>query len=257
MYYNGELVDAKAYYPIPDAVYEVIRVRDGVPQFLDEHLKRFEKSWRLSGRSKTRSYLGENSMADVFMQVVKVNDLQNQNVRIDMDSRNLLIRAVESFYPPRSAYQSGVDTGSMMYTRKNPNAKVSNLTLLERVRQFKKIENVFEVILVNNDGQIFEGSKSNIFFLRGSHVFTPSTEYVLEGVTRKAVVDICKNTREITLHIEPILLSEIDTFDACFLTGTSIDLLPIKSIDSQLFDSAENKYYRMLLKRFRELADKQ
>ncbi len=255
MFYNGRFVDIDEYHQLTDSVYEVLRVKDGKPQFLADHLERFANSWKLSGRSATRSFLSDNELFDVIKEIIALNHIDNQNIRIDKDHRNILVQAVESFYPSSRMYEEGVYVRTMEYIRRNPNAKVLNMDLLERVKQMKKTEDVFEVLLVDSEGKISEGSKSNVFFIKGRELYTADVNSVLEGVTRKVLLEACKNIPDLMIKIESVSLEEVHTFDACFLTGTSIDLLPVKRINSQVYESGRNEVYKRLCDEFKKRSE--
>lgn len=253
-YHNGKIVEAVESGNEPRllySVYEVIRILNGKPQLLAEHLHRLERSWNLSDRLKRKEYIGFDRLFEICTQVVEVNRLVNQNLRVDLDGANTVVKPVESFYPNRTDYLVGVDTVSMEYERPNPRAKISNVLLNEKVQQIRSIENIFEVLLVNEDNMVLEGSKSNVFFIKGNHLYTAPLDHVLSGVTREMVMKIAEK-HGIYVHQRPVPISNVYMYDACFLTGTSIDLLPIRRIDSQVFRSASNPLFVKLLKEFRE-----
>lgn len=254
MYHNGQMVNMHADVNFLFPVYEVIRVVDGKIHFLDEHLRRLERSWSLSDRFKRKDYIGYERLAEICRKVVKENEVENQNIRIDIDGASVVVKPVESFYPSAKEYEAGVDTISEEYVRINPNAKISNILLTERAKQIRSIENVFEILLVNEDGQILEGSKSNVFFMKGAAVYTAPTDQILGGVTREILVNIIHEVPELKLYMKPVNLKDIFKYDCCFLTGTSIDLLPIRRVDSQTYHSASNPYFKMLLSLYREYA---
>lgn len=254
MYYNGQMVNVHSDINFLFPIYEIIRVSNGRIHFLDEHLRRLERSWNLSDKLRRKEYIGFEKLVDICRRVVEQNALINQNIRIDIDASSTVVRPVESFYPSEKEYAVGVDTITTNYTRVNPNAKIFNVLLREKVRKIRSVENVFEVILVNDEGQILEGSRSNIFFVKGNTVYTAPIENVLGGVTREVVLEIVNDMPEIHLSLNPLNIKDIFKYDGCFLTGTSIDLLPIRRIDSQTYRSAGNQYYKELLRRFREEA---
>lgn len=255
IYYNGKIMDADADISMFQSIYEVIRIKNGKPLFLYEHIDRLKESCNLSERFSSRTYRNLNYIVKIIEDIIKINDIQNQNIRVDIDVSDVLVRPVQSYYPVDYYYEQGVDTVSMNYIRSTPNAKVSNVVLFERTEELRRIENVFEVLLVNDEKLILEGSRSNIFFVRGTDVYTPPNEAVLSGVTRNAVLKIFGAMPEITLHYEAIPIGEVYKYDCCFLTGTSIDLLPVRRIDSQLFDSASNVYYLRALMEYRGLCN--
>ncbi|MDO4753385.1 MAG: aminotransferase class IV [Bacillota bacterium] len=254
MYYNGQMVNVHEDINFLFPVYEVIRVVDGNIHFLDEHLRRLERSWNLSDKLRRKEYIGYDRLAEICRKVVEENELNDQNIRIDIDGISTVVKPVESFYPSSKEYETGVDTITTGYTRSNPNAKIHNVLLRERVRQIQSIENVFEVLLVDEAGQILEGSKSNVFFMKGNTIHTAPIENVLGGVTREVVLQIVHDMPELRLYLKPVNVKDIFKFDCCFLTGTSIDLLPIRRIDSQTYHSASNQYFKQLLEIFRDVA---
>lgn len=254
MYYNGQMVNIHNDINFLFPIYEVIRVVEGKIHFLDEHLRRLERSWNLSDKLRRKEYIGFERLVDICKRVVEQNNLVNQNIRIDIDASSTVVKPVESFYPSEKEYEIGVDTITTNYTRLNPNAKIFNVLLREKVREIRSIENIFEVILLNDEGKILEGSRSNVFFMKGSTVYTAPIEHVLGGVTREVVLEIINDMPEIRLSLNPVSIKDIFKFDGCFLTGTSIDLLPIRRIDSLIYRSSGNPIYRELLRRFREEA---
>ena len=109
---------------------------------------------------------------------------------------------------------------------------------------------IFEVLLFDDNGLISEGSRSNIFFVRGNNMFTSNLELVLPGITRSEVISVALQER-INLHTTHISLENIGTYDAAFLTSTSMKVLPINMIDDIHFNPKNN-----LIERLMKLYDK-
>ena len=93
----------------------------------------------------------------------------------------------------------------------------------------KQEEGVFESILVNKQGFITEGSKSNIFFIKDDELYTAPDSLVLSGITRQKIIAICKSF-SINIIFEAVNFQNIKSFDAAFLCGTSPEVLPIRAI---------------------------
>ena len=55
---------------------------------------------------------------------------------------------------------------------------------------------LYEVLLVNRDGVITEGSRSNVFFIKSGEVYTPPTDAVLPGVTRTMIIRILEEWKD-------------------------------------------------------------
>jgi len=96
-------------------------------------------------------------------------------------------------------------------------------------------ENVFEVLLVDHEGNITEGSRSNVFFITKNNLITSPDEKVLQGITRKKIIQLCGNNN-IPVIKKDIPLGEIVKLEGAFLTGSSPKVLPICAIDKIRFD---------------------
>ncbi len=132
--------------------------------------------------------------------------------------------------------------------RANPNIKSYQKELKDNVARIMEENNAFEAILINHDDTVSEGSKSNVFFVKGNKLITSPDSAVLLGVTRSKVISVCMgNSIEVEKRI--IKFDEIKNFDGAFITGTSNDVLPIRTIDDMFFNSSENE----VVKRVSEL----
>ncbi|NJD09453.1 MAG: D-alanine aminotransferase Dat [Gemmatimonadetes bacterium] len=83
------------------------------------------------------------------------------------------------------------------------------------------------------DGVIIEGSHSNVMaVIRGELVTYPSCNYILTGVTRNCVLDLAR-TMGIPVREGPIFASEVYAADELFLTGTTLEIMPIAHLDGR------------------------
>jgi len=91
-------------------------------------------------------------------------------------------------------------------------------------------KNTYEAILYRDDF-ITEGSHTNFFAVKNNIVFTaPLSNYILSGVTRNVVLDLCKENK-IDFSEEYIKPNDINTFDEFFITGTTTEVTPVIQID--------------------------
>ncbi|SHG96268.1 aminotransferase class IV [Tepidibacter thalassicus] len=243
--YNGKIysVNEKKYFDkiSNPVIYEVIRIIDGQPLFLEEHLRRMQKSASLLGINLNKS---KESISSEIYRLIDKNNCNNMNVKLLCsnlydDNQDFFVYFIKSYYPDKSVYQEGIRTILYFSERKNPNAKIIDITLREKINKKLKEENAFEALLVNHEGLITEGSRSNIFFVKNSKLYTAPSKSVLLGVTRSKIMDICKKL-DIEVVEKFISKDEIYNLDGAFMTGTSVDVLPIKIIGNVLIDSAEN-----------------
>lgn len=93
--------------------------------------------------------------------------------------------------------------------------------------------------MINRNGYITEGSRSNIFFIKDKTIYTTPAGLVLPGITRQKVLNICKSIGHNVIE-KMIHYKELKNFESLFLTGTTRKILPVRSVDEMVF-SAENK----------------
>jgi len=219
-------------------LYEVIRVIDSIPVFLEDHLERLFRSAQLSGVDNLPK------QADIEEMILNLITDKNQkigNIKLSFiisDSHNQIkneLDFIPHFYPAEDKYMSGVKVGLLQADRPNPQAKIQHTAIRNKANQLMSKENVFEVLLVDDKGNITEGSRSNIFFIKGNHLFTTPDEKVLQGITRKKILQIC-NSHNITVNKEEISVNELIQFEAAFLTGSSPKVLPISAIGEVRFN---------------------
>ncbi|HCY00083.1 MAG TPA: hypothetical protein DG754_08090 [Bacteroidales bacterium] len=110
-----------------------------------------------------------------------------------------------------------------------------------------------EALLVNDEGFITEGSRSNFFAVINNTLVTPPSKDVLEGVTRKMVIALAKQN-SIPFQERPIHKRELDSFDGVFITGTSPKVLPITQIGNHSFKIP--KLTQEMIKHYDELVSK-
>jgi len=231
--------------------YEVLRIFNGGPVFLEEHLSRLLKS------AKTAGVQFQVVVDDVFegiKELCSANRITAGNIKLEVffdGNRNhgakpmLHIYFIPHVYPDDDMYHNGVTLLSLIAERDRPNAKITNLPLRSLADQVIKEKKVFEVLLVNQDGLLTEGSRSNIFFIRDGILYTPPTRLVLPGITREKVEQICSDLK-IPVQQKLIPLSDIGNYTAAFLSGTSPGVLQIAKIDNTTFDPGDDLIQKIM-----------
>lgn len=228
-------------------VYEVIRVIDGIPLYFNEHVERLFTSLDLT---QMHSKLNQTELLAGIETLVKETGIINNNVRLEVgeDQKGAftwILFWVKSHYPDKSVYEEGVKTVTSKVTRENPHAKIYRRQFVEAINQIKQETGAYEVILVKDDGIITEGSRSNLFFIADDKLYAASENDVLMGITRQKLIALL-SAFSIELIEKDIPLDTINRFEACFLTGTSIHLLPVNTIDTHHYMSADHPLYKKL-----------
>ncbi|EGP5710045.1 hypothetical protein DQ181_13105, partial [Enterococcus faecium] len=67
----------------------------------------------------------------------------------------------------------------------------------------------------------------------------------LDGVTRRTVVEICKENG-LKIIIGDIPLDRISTFDGCFCVGTTTGIVPIKRIEGEVYETKLDLMNRLI-----------
>ncbi|HJU05721.1 MAG TPA: aminotransferase class IV, partial [Nitrospiraceae bacterium] len=109
---------------------------------------------------------------------------------------------------------------------------IKSLNLLPNVmaRQRAKKAGAYEAIFVRHD-LITEGAVSNVMVVREEMVMTPpESSSILSGVTRRVVLDLAKE-EGFFVREQDITREEFQTAEEIFLTGTTMEVMPVVSAD--------------------------
>ena len=115
----------------------------------------------------------------------------------------------------------------------SPRAKTHNyLNLIMGDLEAKAADPEAWAVLLDANGNLCEGTGSNIFIVRGGTVMTPRERFVLPGISRETVIELA---REIG---QPLVEADIDLYDAytadeAFLTSTSLCICPVRSVNGR------------------------
>ena len=84
-------------------------------------------------------------------------------------------------------------------------------------------------------GQVAEATEANIFFAREGKLHTPAPDCILDGITRRSVIDVPKR-RGIEVVERSIWPEELESFEPAFLTGSAAEVTPIAEIGPWRFE---------------------
>lgn len=235
--------------PKGTVLYEVLRVINGYPLFLEKHLDRMNNSFNII--NKNNCYSDESVKKDI-LKLCKINEVEFGNVKITIELESdstIKVFFIPHSYPSEKQYTDGVKTIFYFGERSNPNAKVINDDFRNSVNKAIKEADAYEGILVDRNGFITEGSRSNIFMVKGNTVITSPLEAVLPGVTRGEIIELCEENN-ISFKEEKIQYEKVNQLDGLFISGTSPKILPISSIGDKAFDSSNNLIIKLLMEKY-------
>jgi len=89
-----------------------------------------------------------------------------------------------------------------------------------------------EAIVLNGEGNVAEGPGENLFLVRDGEIYTTGlAESILDGITRKSVIEVARDLGYTVHDQATISRGELYTADELFFTGTAAEVTPIRSVD--------------------------
>ena len=228
------------------SVYEVIRLTDGEPKFLEDHYERLGRSLTAIGMLTPFTI---DELRDSIADLVQESGIRDHNIRVEVDvSGYASMHLNPTHYPDAEMYRTGVKAGLFKGERTNPNIKMMDPELRDATDAVMKKDGLYEVLLVNREGLITEGSRSNVFFIKNGEVFTSPADKVLLGVTRAKIIELIRDMGAV-LHEESVAADGIEEYDAAFISGTSPAVMPIARIGNVTFD-VDEPMLREIMKKY-------
>ncbi len=214
-------------------IYEVIRVHDACPVFISEHLDRL---WQGATNIKVPLLHKQRVLFDGLFELIEKEKLSIGNIRIQVDQQSglTLIGFIPHRYPSSDDYDNGISVALLNAERGIPNVKSWNPLIRRSADEQMRQSGSYETILVNQQGFLTEGSRSNFFGIKNGQVITPPVKQVLPGITRQVLLRLAQENG-ILLTEAYIHKTEIDQFESFFITGTSPGVLSIREIDDHAF----------------------
>ena len=113
-----------------------------------------------------------------------------------------------------------------------PHAKASGQYLNSILAKTESAKGGYdEAILLDDTGNVSEGSGENIFLVRDGKLITPGhTSAILDGITRRSVIQIATDLGY-AVEERDVARAELYLADEVFFTGTAAELVPIREID--------------------------
>src|SRR3990167_10192080 len=141
-------------------VYETIRVTNGVPNFLQDHLERLAESARII---ELEHAFSDESVARAISQLIQKNEVETCNLKILLiggqtkESATLYILCLNPLFPNKKLYRDGVHCITYEHERMFPHAKTLNMLGSYLAYRKARMAGAYEALLVNCDGCITEG----------------------------------------------------------------------------------------------------
>jgi branched-chain amino acid aminotransferase len=140
-------------------------------------------------------------------------------------------------YLGKDAIELGVDVGVSSWRRIAPGtlpagAKIGGHYINSQFMVMEAAEHGYaEAIALDASGFVSEGSGANIFVIQGDEMVTPPlASSILPGVTRRCVLTLAQDMG-IRVREEVVAREFLYLADEVFLTGTAVEISPVRSID--------------------------
>ncbi|MDL2269862.1 aminotransferase class IV [Desulfosarcina sp. OttesenSCG-928-A07] len=244
-YVDGEFVPAEsAVIPVDDlailrgiGVFDLLRTRNGVPCFLDAHIRRLENSARAISLPLPWSH---DEIAHVVRQTLEKNNLPEASIRVlvtggsshdfmtPSGNPRLVVMVTPVSPLPETWYVDGVKIISQKVERALPGAK--SINYIQASLALKKADSVgaLDALYVDPQEMALECTTSNIFAFSGNTLITPERN-ILHGITRQMVMELA--AEHFTVSSRDLPYSELISADEVFITNTPRGIVPVTQVD--------------------------
>ncbi len=95
-----------------------------------------------------------------------------------------------------------------------------------------------DALMLDYRGQVADATGANVFFIINGEIHTPTPDCFLDGITRRTVIELAKK-RGYKLIERAIMPEEMSKAQECFLTGTAVEVTPVREIGPYKFTPGE------------------
>jgi branched-chain amino acid aminotransferase len=233
--------------------YEVVRVQNGVPLFWEDHAARLAAS--VAGAFP----LDESLLRRDAGCLLEASGVARCNLRIVKTALHTVLHLSPYYYPSDEMIVSGVPCGLLAWVRETPHVKTVREDYKQAVAGAFAAGGPhgkpFEILLADRSGRLTEGSRSNLFFVDDSTVYSAPDNSILLGITRRYVQRAVSDAG-FRLSTELFTTDDLKAgrVTAAFLTGSPIDVLPISSIGDIPLD-VKNPVVNAVRRRYAAILD--
>ncbi len=236
-----------------DGVYETIRSYGSRIFMRDQHLARLRRSADAIGLTIP---ISEQRWPALLHEAMKRNDVGHEHsdaylrITISRGTGDIgldpalcptptVVIMTKPLHPlPPKHYRIGVNL-IVARTRRNlpgalnPQIKATNFLNNILAKREAIAAGAFDSILLNWESHLTECTVSNLFFIQGGRLCTPALSCgLLDGITRDIVLNLARET-QIPVEEGHFGIEAIHEADECFLTNTSMEVMPVTMVDKQ------------------------
>jgi len=225
-----------------DGVFETLRAYDGVIFRADQHLERLADSAR---SIHLRLPFNRKRILSILYRTLEANRIRNGLLRLTLSRGTgpwgpdpssggrptVVVMARPSLKPSPGRYARGMRVWIVSAEAPGPGSVLSGIkttNFLNNIlgRLEARRAGAEEGLMLNPQGHLTEGTVSNLFLVRNGRLITPSLDCgLLNGVTRRVVLELAESLG-IPAKEGRLTPKELLRADECFLTNTSIEIMP-------------------------------
>ncbi|MGI8427881.1 MAG: aminotransferase class IV [Solirubrobacteraceae bacterium] len=209
-----------------DGVFEVIRVYEGRPFALEDHLARLERS----ARSVRLALDLEAVRADAHRLLAQAGaGRDHEQLRIVITRGGLRLLLTEPLHPTPAR----IRLGSVIYapTRVLDGVKSLSYAANMLASRLARERGFDEALLVTPHGRVLEAPKSSTFWVKHGELMTPPLDdHILASITRAAVIELSGASESVCT------LPDLASADEAFLASTTREVQPVAAVDERSFE---------------------
>jgi len=262
IFFNGQLLpySKMPFHPgdrgllFGDGVFETIRIRGGMPLFLERHWNRFSQGSCLLDipipltlpelNTAILGLLAKNNLAHSDA-IIRVTMTRGQGPREIWPTKELKATVVLSAWPFHTPLKKEI-TAIISSVCRNEHSLLSNIKSLNYLdnilaRREAMQKNADEAILLNTQGKVAEAATANIFIAKNHVLFTPClTDGALCGVMRLWVLETA-GACAIAIKEKTITVTDLLNADEVFLTNVVYGIMPVIKLGEKKIISSSSQ----------------
>jgi 4-amino-4-deoxychorismate lyase len=221
-----------------EGLFETFRCKSKLPSYYERHIDRMREGARILGipfpkdeeiKDGLHKALSDASISDAYVKIGLLS--RGSPVFYKEPSGSSLLVVVRKYQPQKQSIN--VKVSSYRRNSNSPILRIKSLNYLENILAKREAlsSGYDEAIFLNERNELAEGTVTNIFFIKGKVVCTPSLECgLLSGIIRGVIFQIVDEfgfeLREGRYSLEVLKRS-----DGVFLTNSVIGAVAVSSID--------------------------
>jgi len=212
---------------------------------LDEHIDRFFNSMKIYNMPVKHS---KEEIKEAIKELIRKNNLGDSYIRpfafynddrigLSVVGKSLSIYIAAAEFGKYLGEKESISVKTSSWRRINSailpvKAKASGNYINSILANMEaKLSGFDEAIMLDQNGNVSEGSAENVFLVRKGVIYTPSiSDSILEGITRDSVIKISKFLGYEVIETE-IPREDIYISDEVFFTGTAAEITPVTNVD--------------------------